>query len=53
MAVDTRQKSIARRLVSICAVGEDTYQMLFTCAAAVTLSLAGPDVPAGPKGIVA
>jgi hypothetical protein len=53
MAVDTRQKSTARRLVSICAVLEDTYQMLFIRAAAVTLPLAGSDGPADTKGIVA
>jgi len=37
-AVATRQKSTARRLVSICAVLEDTHQMLFTRGPAVTLS---------------
>ena len=37
-AVATRQKSTARRLVSICAVLEDTHQMLFTRGLAVTLS---------------
>jgi hypothetical protein len=53
MAVDTRQKSTARRLVSICTVVEVTYQMLFTSATAVTLLLAGSDGPADTKGIVA
>ena len=53
MAVVTRQKSTARRLVSICAVLEDTYQMLFTSAAAVTLPLAGSNGSADTKGIVA
>jgi hypothetical protein len=53
MAVATRQKSTARRLVSICAVLEDTDQMLFASAAAVTLPLAGSDCPAQTKGIVA
>src|SRR5580693_9692680 len=37
-AVATRQKSTARRLVSICAVLEDTHQMLFTRGLAVTLT---------------
>jgi hypothetical protein len=39
-------------LVSICAVLEDTYQMLFTRAAAVTLPLAGSNGSADTKGIV-
>jgi hypothetical protein len=39
MAVDTRQKSTASLMVSSCAVREDTYQMLFTSAAAVTLCI--------------
>jgi hypothetical protein len=36
IAVATRQKSTARRLVSSCAVLEDTDQMVFTRGAAVT-----------------
>jgi hypothetical protein len=43
MAVVTRQKSTARRLVSICgvlAVLEDTYQMVVNSDATVTLRLA-------------
>src|SRR5215472_634957 len=39
IAVATRQKSTARRLVRICAVLEDTPQMLFTRGAAVTLTV--------------
>jgi hypothetical protein len=36
MAVATRQKSTARRLVSICTVLEGTYPMVFSREAAVT-----------------
>lgn len=36
MAVATRQKSTARRLVSICTVLEGTYLMLFSEGIAVT-----------------
>ena len=39
IAVATRQKSTARRLVSMCAVLEDTHQMLFTSGSAVTSHL--------------
>jgi hypothetical protein len=63
MAVVTRQKSTARRLVSIRAALEDTHQMLFTRHTAVTPRLADPDLadtdladavgPAGVKVIVA
>ena len=40
MAVATRQKSTARRLVSILAVLEDTHSMLFTGETTVTTRLA-------------
>jgi hypothetical protein len=43
IAVATRQKSTARRLVSICAVLEATYQMVFTSGTAVTFRFAGTE----------
>jgi len=52
IAVVTRQKSTARRLVSICAVPEVTAQMVFNRDAAVTPRLADPDGPADLKAIV-
>lgn len=41
MAAATRQKSTARRLVSILAVLEGMYPMLFTGGTAVTTRLVG------------
>ncbi len=53
IAVVTRQKSTARRLVNICAVLEVTAQMVFNSDAAVTLRPADPDGAANVRAIVA
>lgn len=50
IAVATLQKSTARRLVSICAVLEGTYQMLFTSGPAVTLYPGGCGVKLHERG---